>query len=178
MNRLDYKEFSLSFTFDIRKGGDVFNGNEFLLYHIGLSTRSLDRDKLVIYKGYLQDGMQNTATPTPNTITVNPLTMEDYYLSVLANPESQFIESVNWVRLRDLTLAYNFPSKWLKRQNVISAASVFITGVDLWMLTNYSGADPSVNVNNASGRGYGGAGIDYGSLSSPRGVNFGCRVKF
>jgi TonB-linked SusC/RagA family outer membrane protein len=178
MNRLEYKEFSLSFTFDVRKGGDVFNGNEFLLYHIGLSARTTDRDKIVVYKGVLQDGMQNTATPTRNTITINPLTVENYYASVSANPESGFVESVNWIRLRDLTLAYNFPSRWLKRQNVISSAGVFITGVDLWMLTNYSGADPSVNVNNASGRGYGGAGIDYGSLASPRGVNFGCRVKF
>lgn len=178
MNRIEYKDFSLSFTFDFRKGGDVFNGNEFILYHLGLSARTTDRDRLVVYKGVLQDGMQNTATPTKNTITINPLTNENYYASVSANPESGFIERVNWVRLRDLTLSYNFPSRWLKRQNVISSAGVFITGVDLLMLTNYSGADPSVNVNNASGRGFGGAGIDYGSLAAPRGVNFGCRVKF
>lgn len=178
INRFEYKHFSLSFTFDVRHGGQVFNGNEFLLYHLGLSARSVDRDKLVVYKGVLSDGMQNTSKPTPNTITVNPLTMESYYSSVAANPESAFIETVNWVRLRDLTLAYDFPSKWLKNQKLISSAGVFVTGVDLWMLTNYSGADPAVSVNNASSRGFGGAGIDYGSLSTPRGVNFGCRVKF
>lgn len=178
VNRVDYKEFSLSFTFDIRRGGQVFNGNEFITYHLGLSPRTVDRDKLVVYNGVLQDGMQNTATPTINSITVNPLTVDAYYSSVSANPESQFVETVNWVRLRDLTLAYNMPSRWLKRQHIVSSAAVFVTGVDLFMLTNYSGADPSVNVNNASSRGYGGAGIDYGSLATPRGINVGCKVKF
>lgn len=178
VNRVDYKNISLSFTFDIRKGGDVYNGNEFVLYHLGLSARTTDRDKLVVYKGVLQDGMQNTATPTKNAITINPLTVDDYYGSVTANPEAQFIEKVNWLRLRDLTLAYNLPAAMLKKQHIISAASVFITGVDLWMLTNYSGADPSVSVNNASAKGYGGGGIDYGSLAAPRGVNIGCKVKF
>jgi hypothetical protein len=44
------------------------------------------------------------------------------------------------------------------------------------MITNYSGADPSVNANNAAARGFGGAGIDFGSISIPRGINFGLRV--
>lgn len=177
-NRFDYKNFSLSFTLDIRKGGQVFNGNEFLLYHIGLSARSLDRDKLVVYNGVLQDGMQNTATPTKNTILINPLTVDDYYFSVAANPESQFIETVNWVRMRDLSLSYNLPASLLKKQKVVQNVSFFVVGTDLFMITNYSGADPTVSVNNASSRGFGGSGIDFGSLASPRGVAFGCKVKF
>jgi hypothetical protein len=178
VNRVQYKDFSLIFTLDVRRGGQVFNGNEFLLYHIGLSNQSLDRDKLLVYKGVLQDGTQNTANPIPNTITINPLTMDEYYTSVSANPESSFIETVNWLRLRDLTLAYNIPSKLIRRQKLIGSASIFVTGTDLLMFTNYSGADPSVNVNNAATRGYGGAGIDYGALAAPRGINVGCKIKF
>ena len=44
------------------------------------------------------------------------------------------------------------------------------------MITNYKGADPAVNGLNASAGGAGGMGIDYGTLSAPRGFNFG--VKF
>ncbi|MBN9298305.1 MAG: SusC/RagA family TonB-linked outer membrane protein [Filimonas sp.] len=178
INRFSYKNLTLSFTLDIRRGGQVFNGNEFLLYHIGLSTRTVDRNKLVIFDGVLQDGMQNTTNPTKNTVMINPLTMSDYYSSVAANPESQFIETVNWVRMRDLTLSYSLPSSWLKKQKVVSSASVFLVATDLFMLTNYSGADPSVSVNNASARGYGGGGIDFGSLAAPRVFSAGCKVKF
>lgn len=177
-NRFSYKDFLLSFTLDIRKGGEVFNGNEFVLYHIGLSARSLDRDKLVIYKGVLQDGMQNTSTPTRNNITINPMTLDDYYASVTANPESQFIETVNWLRMRDISLSYSLPSSVLKRIKPVQSASFFVSAIDLFMLTNYSGADPSVSVNNASSRGFGGSGIDFGSMAVPRGFNAGFKVNF
>jgi hypothetical protein len=109
---------------------------------------------------------------------INPLTMSDYYASVSANPESQFMETVNWVRMRDLTISYSLPISWLKKQKIVQSASIFVVGTDLFMLTNYSGADPSVSVNNASSRGYGGGGIDFGSLSAPRAFSFGCKVKF
>ncbi len=178
INRFNYKNFLLSFTLDIRKGGEVFNGNEFVLYHIGLSARTLDRDKLVIYDGVLQDGMQNTSTPTRNTIMINPMTVDEYYSSVTANPESQFVETVNWLRMRDITLSYSLPSSVLKRIKPVQAASFFVSGTDVFMLTNYSGADPSVSVNNASARGYGGSGIDFGSMAVPRGINAGFKVNF
>jgi hypothetical protein len=178
INRFSYKNFLLSFTLDIRKGGEVFNGNEFVLYHIGLSARTQDRDKLVIYNGVLQDGMQNTSTPTKNTIMINPMTLDDYYFSVSANPESQFVETVNWLRMRDITLSYSLPSSALRRIKPVQSASFFVSGTDVFMLTNYSGADPSVSVNNASSRGYGGGGIDFGSLAVPRGINAGFKVNF
>jgi ferric enterobactin receptor len=50
--------------------------------------------------------------------------------------------------------------------------------VHLFFITNYTGADPNVNTNTAFSRGYGGGGIDYGSISSPRGYNFGLKVQF
>jgi hypothetical protein len=82
------------------------------------------------------------------------------------------------MRLRDATLTYTLPKSLLKRQKVISSASVFVTGTELFMITNYTGADPSVNSNTAFSRGYGGSGIDFGSISTPRGLNVGCKVQF
>ncbi|MEJ7770074.1 MAG: hypothetical protein WKF70_12510 [Chitinophagaceae bacterium] len=80
------------------------------------------------------------------------------------------------MRLRDLTLSYSIPQKQIRKQGIIKSASVFITGTDLLLITNYSGADPGVNANTAANRGFGGAGIDFGSISPPRGINFGCRI--
>lgn len=177
INSFNYNNFSLSFNLDFRKGGDVFNGNEYYLFLTGLSTKSVNRERPVTISGVLNDGLQNTTTPTKSTLTVYPYYRSDFY-GTSAATEADFIESVNWMRLRDATLAYRLPLSLLKRQTLVKSASVFITGTDLFIVTNYTGADPSVNTNNASNRGVGGAGIDYGSLSTPRGLNAGIKVQF
>jgi TonB-linked SusC/RagA family outer membrane protein len=177
INNFSYKSFSLSFNLDFRKGGDVFNGNEYFLFLTGLSTRSVDRERPVTISGVLNDGLQNTTNPTRSTITVYPYYRSDYYGTGAAT-EADFIESVDWMRLRDATISYRLPQSLLSKQKVIKSASVFVTGTDLFIVTNYTGADPSVNANNASNRGVGGAGIDYGSLSTPRGLNAGFKVQF
>jgi len=56
--------------------------------------------------------------------------------------------------------------------------SVFVTGNDLVLLTNYSGADPAVNGNTAGSSGVGAFGFDYGTLPSPLQLNFGIRASF
>jgi ferric enterobactin receptor len=177
INSFNYKNLSFSFNLDFRKGGDVFNGNEYFLFLTGLSTKSVDRETPVTITGVLNDGLQNTTTPTKSTITVYPYYRSDFY-GTSAATEADFIESVNWMRLRDATLSYRLPASLLKKQNFVKGASVFVTGTDLFIITNYTGADPSVNTNNASNRGVGGAGIDYGSLSTPRGLNAGIKVQF
>ncbi len=177
INTFLYKNFTLSFNLDFRKGGDVWNGNEYYLYITGLSKRTLDRETPVVISGVLNDGLQNTSNPTPNTITIYPYYRSDYFTAGNVS-EADFVETVNWVRLRDATLTYSFPKKLLKRQKIVSNASVFVTGTDLFMITNYTGADPSVNTNTAFSRGFGGSGLDYGAISTPRGINVGCKVQF
>ena len=144
-----------------------------------MSTRTLDRETPRVIRGVLNDGLQNTNNPTPNTIVITPLFRSDYYTTGGGTSQDFIEKDVHWVRLRDVTLAYSFPSSLLKRQKVIKAASVFFTGTDLFIITNYSGADPSTNANNTSARsGVGGVGMDQGNLATPRGLNFGLKVQF
>jgi ferric enterobactin receptor len=172
------KNISLSFNLDVRKGGDVFNGTEEFLYRNGLSTRSLDRETPRIIKGVLNDGLQNTANPTPNNILINPLFRSDFYSAGVATED--FIEkNVSWLRLRDVSLSYNLPSKFIKKQKIIKGASFTFTGTDLFIISNYTGADPAANANNTSSRGgIGGVGLDFGNLATPRGFNFSFRLQF
>jgi ferric enterobactin receptor len=177
-SRLNYKDFTLSFTLDVRKGGDVFNGTELALYRMGLSTRTLDRNTPKIIDGVLADGFENSATPTKNNIVVTPAYRDAYYSSSTNFSEENFIENVNWVRMRDISISYLMPKKITDRLKVISQVRFFVTATDPFIITNYSGADPSVSANNTSTRGAGGAGIDYGSISTARGINVGFKVKF
>jgi TonB-linked SusC/RagA family outer membrane protein len=173
-NTFTYKDFSLSFLIDTRKGGDVLNATEHYLTTLGLSTRTLDRNTPRVITGVLQDGKENSSTPTPNNIVVNPSLQNNYYTGT---SEEQFIEKdINWIRLKDVTFSYKLPSKLLSRQKFFKSASVFVTGTDLFLITNYSGLDPVVNGNTAAVGGSGAQGIDYGNFPMPLGMNFGIRI--
>ena len=119
-NSFIYKGFNLSFLLDIRKGGDVFNGTAMFLYERGISTKTLDRDTPVIYKGVLRDGYENTGTPTSNSIQITPSTsVNQGFYSSLA--ESDFVErNINWLRMRDINLSYTIPKKAMTRDLVQS----------------------------------------------------------
>jgi hypothetical protein len=169
-NTFRYKSFSLDFLLDIRKGGDIFNATEHYLTVRGLSMRTLDRDKPRVIDGVLRDGKENSANPTPNNIVITPSANPNYYLDM---SEELFIEkNINWLRLRSVTLSYVLP------QRIVRNASVFVTGTDLFLITNYTGLDPVVNGNTAAVGGAGAVGIDYGNFPIPRGIDFGLRVGF
>jgi hypothetical protein len=157
-------------------GGDVFNATEMYLTYQGKSQRTADRETPRVIQGVLADGLQNSANPTVNNISVTPYFQSGYYTSM---PEEEFIErDVNWFRLRDLTLSYTLPAKMLKSLRVFKTLGVFVTGNDLILLTNYRGADPASNGNTAASFGVGAWGFDYGNMPAPRALNFGIKASF
>jgi TonB-linked SusC/RagA family outer membrane protein len=169
-NNVRYKRASLSFLFDIRRGGDVFNATQHYLTVRGLATSTVDRNTPRVIPGVLRDGKENTDHPTPNTIVVVPAIQTAYYTQMSEEP---FIEkNINWLRLRDVTLSYTIPER------VAHNASLFITGSDLFLWTNYVGLDPIANGNDAAVGGSSGVGIDFGNFPIPRGINFGFRLGF
>lgn len=173
-NEFSYKSFRLSFLLDFRRGGDVLNGTEHYLTQKGLALRTLDRETPRLVKGVIRDGLENTANPTVNNIVVNPYFDSRYYSNM---SEELFIEkNINWIRMRDITLSYTIPSKVLVKQKFFKSASAFVTATDLFLITNYSGADPIANGNNAATVGAGGMGIDYGNFPIATGINFGLRL--
>ncbi|MCY7309137.1 MAG: SusC/RagA family TonB-linked outer membrane protein [Chitinophagaceae bacterium] len=172
-NSFRWKNWKLNMLWDLKVGGDIYNGTNLFMTINGLSKLTADRYTPRVVQGVLNDGLQNSTTPTTNTIVVIPAYNDAYYSLM---PDEAFIErDVNWFRLRDLTLSYTFPQNFIKK---ISSLSVFATGNDLILLTNYSGADPNVNGNTAGGRGVGAFGFDYGTLPSPISVNIGIRASF
>ena len=86
-------------------------------------------------QGVLNDGLQHTATPTLNKLDIVPQYLSSYYTTM---PDEEFIQkNVNWLRLRDLTVSYTLTGKavnWLKG---FKNLSVFFTGSDLVLVTNY-----------------------------------------
>ncbi len=153
INSLTYKNVSLSFSLDLRKGGDIMNGTEYWMTLRGYSTRTLDREKSIILPGVLRDGLEETANPTQNTIQITPY-FSTYYQDGRMYASNFVEKDINWVRLREARVSYRFTQKMIKNLKYFSGLSLFASGTDLFILTNYSGADPSVNGNSAATAGF------------------------
>ncbi|HBW79276.1 MAG TPA: SusC/RagA family TonB-linked outer membrane protein, partial [Sphingobacterium sp.] len=59
-NSLTYKNFNLSFLFDFRIGGDIYNGTDYAMTINGMSKRTEDRDQLIL-DGAIRNGGTNDA---------------------------------------------------------------------------------------------------------------------
>ena len=159
-----YKNASISFLFDTRKGGDVVNLTGRSLYSSG-QHKNLEtyRNRQVIFDGVV---LQPDGSYVPNTTPVifDQQTMSNYYTSVSSN----FIEDGSYIRLGFVTLGYDM-TQFVKR-TAIKELKLSITGRNLFLLTGYSGSDPQININTSAG-GSGAAGIDNFSVPNTRSFN-------
>jgi TonB-linked SusC/RagA family outer membrane protein len=176
-NRFNYKGLTFSFLLDIRKGGDIMNGTAYQRTLQGQTALTLNREKPIVVPGVLNDGLQETDKPTQNTIQIYPM-YQTYFQDGRLYPVNFMERSVNWLRLREVSLRYNFASSFVKKMG-FENMGLFLTGTDLFILTNYSGADPTAtNSNTASTGGIGGFGIDWFNASTPRGFSAGITLDF
>jgi len=174
-----YKGFSLSALLDGKVGAAVVNGTKRYMMQYGYSDESvaLREAAPVVFNGVLKDGYENTATPTTNTIGVKLGDLQYGYSG--ADPD--WIEqNVNYLRLAEVRFSYSLDKKWLAStsKGLITAASIFTTGSDLFVWTNYSGIDVVGNSNSAALGGTGGVGQDMMAIAAPRGISFGINVTF
>jgi TonB-linked SusC/RagA family outer membrane protein len=180
-NSVRYKNWTLNMLWDAKVGGDVFNGNELYLTTIGRSRLTADRETPQIVTGVLRDGLENTANPTPNNIVIYPYLNQSYYqgaaTSALFNEEYFIEKDVSFMRLRDLTISYNFRNL-LRKNKVMKSLSMFVTANNLILISNYTGADPAVNGSTPATRGVGAFGFDFGTVPEPISLNFGLRAGF
>lgn len=174
-----WKGFRLSALFYGRFGASIMNGTKYYLMNNAASMESVDLREggPVIFDGVLKNGAENT-NPTRNNIVV------DFgIVGTLASSlgyEDWFEKDCNSVRLQEVRLGYNVPSKKIKQwtRNFISSANIWVKGTDLVTWSNYSGLDPFGNFNSTALGGFGGKGIDIWGIPNPRGLAFGIGLTF
>ena len=86
---------------------------------------------------------------------------------------SRYIEDGSYVRLKNITLGYTFPSKWMRKAK-ISKLRLYATAANLFCLTKYSGYDPEVNWKSSALM----PGVDFGSYPKNRAVTMGLEISF
>ncbi|MCI1682220.1 MAG: SusC/RagA family TonB-linked outer membrane protein [Bacteroides sp.] len=185
-NNFTYKNFNLSFLLDFRLGGDIYNGTEYYLVSKGLSPKTLNRQSVTV------DGLSSkTGEPVTYTYEADKTYMvngssksgkymiQQYWNNYSLNSYN-FITKTNWIRLRSISLSYDFGDllKKTRMQGIIKGLSATITGTNLFVITNYKGMDPETCVSGSGTGGSGSAGIDYCGVPATAGMSFGINVTF
>ncbi len=183
-NTLRFKNLTLSFLLDFRFGGAVYNGTEYCLVANGLSPiTTLNNREHVTVTGVNsvtgEDFNQTYYADQEYDIAgskISGRSMIQRYWSNYASNSYNFITDVNWLKLRSITLSYDFTSL-LTSKKVIKRLSANVTGTNLFTLTNYKGMDPEVSTAGGTG-GSGATGIDYNSVPAVSSFTFGVNVTF
>jgi hypothetical protein len=103
--------------------------------------------------------------------------MIQQYWANYAENAYNFMTSTNWLRLRSVSLSYDFAGL-LGNRNFIKGLSASVAGYNLFLWTNYKGMDPEVSVSGSGTGGSGSMGIDYCGVPATRNVTFGLNVTF
>ncbi|MBS1949435.1 MAG: SusC/RagA family TonB-linked outer membrane protein [Cytophagales bacterium] len=181
-NTLRYRDFSLSFLLDFRKGGDIISRNIRDVRFRGVAAETGDRDRTYIVKGVLRDPVNNpdgsaralmdaNGNPIPNNIALNA---QQYWTSLYNTQGEGIVFDGSWIRLRELSVSYSLPKKWLSK-SPFGAASIVLTGRNLWLYApNYPHFDPEVNTQGVSNS----QGFEFNTLPQTRTYGAVLRLTF
>ena len=134
-NTLSYKGFEFSMYWSFVLGNQIFNETDSRIntaFDNNVSKRFADR-----------------WTPT-NTDSNIPSVRGSFRSEIVS--ESGIVEDGSFMRLRNISLAYNLP---VQNLNWIQSAKIYVSGTNLLLFDSYSGYDPEINRGNSNiRRGY------------------------
>lgn len=158
-NKFEYKGFDLSIFLQWSYGNDVINYNRVKLE--GLAERHINQ--LSSVKDHW----------TPRTLNEDGTYTEGNYTNYLWAVKrgltnintSREVEDASFLRLKNIQLGYNFPTKLLKSAH-LSSLRIYVGADNLVTWTKYTGYDPEVSTRNSSMT----RGFDYSAY--PRATTF------
>ncbi len=105
------------------------------------------------------------ANPVANSDVTQHKTVQDYWTPENRNAkwpdwtkgyemqsDTHLYENADFLRLKNLQVAYTFPAKLLGNQQVVKGLKLSLTGRNMFILTNFTGIDPEVASNGTMGR--------------------------
>ena len=152
-SKLMYKNLTLSATFNYSFGNDVYNYQRSLLE----SGSSFYNQTTAMANRWQAEG---DVTDMPRAVYGDPKGNNRF--------SDRWIEDGSYIRLKDITLAYNVPTtaSWLQ------GLTVWASGTNLLTLTNYLGSDPEFSFSNNVLY----QGIDNGLLGQSRSFQVGVKI--
>lgn len=133
-NNFEYKGFDLSVFFQWSYGANILNANRLMFE--GYNKRK-DLNQYASFANRWTFDNQDSNIPRVSASSSNGLF------------SSRIIEDGSYLRLKTISLGYTINPKMLKRIK-LSNARVYVSGQNLFTLTNYSGYDPEVSIRNTA----------------------------
>ncbi|WP_134091586.1 TonB-dependent receptor [Olivibacter sp. XZL3] len=158
-NSFKWKGFDLSAFLQYTYGNDQLNWNRFFQEHGGTRSTNFSTSQL--------DRWQQ-----PGDITMIPRMTADNYASDIR--PSRFLEDGSYMRLKNITVGYSLPASFAKKIGM-STARVYVSGQNVFTITNYTGLDPELTgtASNTLTQG-----IEFYSMPQPRTFMAGVNLNF
>ncbi len=189
-NTFKYKNWSFSFLIDVQDGGDIFSLDMYYgmadgIYQETDYTNDLGnpvRNPLTYTAsgsyaptsgGYIENGVNVDASGhvTPNKTRVDASSTLGF--GYLVEPNSAFVYSATYWKLREVTLSYSLPADLLKKC-FIKGATFSLVAANPWIIYKaLPHADPESGLGAGNTQGY-----SVGSLPSTRDFGFNLKLNF
>ncbi len=168
-NTLNYKNFSLNFLFEYKKGGDVYDAGQRNAIRDGTIKITEQRYENVVLDGVQDDGHGGwKPNETPVYIDENYYRSSSHY-----NRASEIlIQDASWVKLRNVFLTFTLPDKWIKN-SFLNKVQINASGGNFLLWTPFRGFDPEGSQFAAGSNTYG-----FTGLNIPLTQTYGFGVKF
>lgn len=156
-NNFTYKNFDLNIFFQWSYGNDILNANQ-LWFQGARANNTMNQ-----YASY-----NNRWTPeNPNS---NIYRAKGYFGGGYS---SMLVEDGSYLRLKTVSLGYNFDAGWLKKIKV-SSLRAYVSAQNLLTWTKYSGLDPEVSAYNSALT----PGFDFSTYPRARTISGGVKITF
>ncbi|MEQ6120899.1 SusC/RagA family TonB-linked outer membrane protein [Reichenbachiella sp. MALMAid0571] len=187
-NVFGYKNFRLSTLIDYKLGGDIYSVDHAVSMGSGLAPETAAArnggglpytypDGTTDDVGMVMEGY-NVDDERENDRVIHPV----YYYGItyagwshLNRPRSLSVFENSWIKLREVSLTYNFPRELLSKTNFIQNASLSVVGRNLFYL--YTTLPDHLNPEAINGTGNG-QGLQWSAFPSMRTIGFNLKIGF
>jgi hypothetical protein len=127
--------------------------------------------------GY-RDGNNNNVTNVDNSYIINAGATLPRWSGNDINGNNRmsdrWIEDGSYLRLQNISLAYNLPQKWIRKIGMVNC-KVYFNAQNVYTFTGYSGLDPEIGSYNQQA---GLSNVDMGRYPSPHVYTLGANITF
>ncbi|WP_350284807.1 TonB-dependent receptor [uncultured Croceitalea sp.] len=133
-SNMSYKNFDMTFLFRFSGGNKIFNATRRDLLNQNFTNNSTE----ILGRWQSPDNPGDGVTPRLYALT-NTTT------NLTSVATSRFVEDGDFIKLDNLTIGYSFPNLVTDRLG-LSKLRMYLQGQNLWIITDYSGLDPEMEI--------------------------------
>ena len=154
--RFEYRRFALDFTFTYSRGNDIYNA----VRRVTESGSDFSNQSTSLARRWSMEGQ---VTDIPRASWADEIGNNAF--------SDRWIEDGSYLKLSNVTFSYTWDKPlW----SFIQGGTAFVTGQNLFTISNYLGLDPETSYSYSSLT----QGIDFGKVASPRSVKIGVNLRF